>query len=352
MDKSCAVILAAGEGKRMKADMPKVMLNVLFKPMLQWVIDSVNKSGTDDICIVVGHKKEMIYDYLDNSYETVVQSEQLGTGHAVMMAKEYLEKHLDSHVLVLCGDAPFMDVETIKAAYDKHILENNSATVISAILDDPTGYGRIIRDNQIGSVCKIVEHKDATEAQRKINEINSGAYWFKVNDLLPVLNTEHLSNNNTQKEYYLPDVIKIFLDKNLNVNAFISKNTQTVMGANDRIQLNRLSEIARQNKLKEAIKCGASIPTTSGILIAPDVKLDKNVTVLPGTVIKGNTKISSGCTLGPNTFIDNCYIGKNTEINASQCKNAVIGANCSIGPFCNITDGSNIKDESCILPKS
>jgi len=346
MNRSCAVILAAGEGKRMKSDQPKVMLNVLFKPMLQWVIDSVNKSGTEDICVVVGHKKEVICDYLGGSCAIVEQTERLGTGHAVMMAKEYLKERSDGHVLVLCGDAPFMDAKTIEAAYEKHIAEGNSATVISAVLDDPTGYGRIIRDGEIGPVVEIVEHKDATDSQKKIREINSGAYWFKINDLLPVLDTEHMSNDNKQHEYYLPDVIKIFLGMNYKVNAYISKNTQTVMGANDCIQLNNLSELARRNKINKLLEKGVSMPSTAGIVIGPDVKVEKHTIILPGTVLKGDTSISDGCTIGPNTFIDNCKIGDNTVINASQCINAKIGDDCNIGPFCYVSE--DVNDGSCI----
>ena len=345
MDKSCAVILAAGEGKRMKSDLPKVMLNVLFKPMLQWVIDSVHSAGTDDICVVVGFKEEVIRAYLGDSCEIATQSERKGTGHAVMMAKEYLSARSGGHVLVLCGDAPFMDDQTIKAAYNKHVAEDNSATVISAVLDDPTGYGRIIRDGKIGPVLEIVEHKDATPEQLVINEINSGAYWFKIDDLLPVLDTDHITNNNAQGEYYLPDVIKIFLKNNLKVNAYISDNKQTVMGANNCVQLNNLSGIARKNILNRLLENGVEMPSSAGVIIGPDVEIGRNVTILPGTILRGKTFIDDGCTIGPNSLVDTCTIGKNTIINASQCYYSTIGSNTDIGPFSHVRPGCSIDDK-------
>ena len=329
----------------MKSDLPKVMLNVLFKPMLQWVIDSVKASGTDDICVVVGFKEEIIRDYLGESCEAVTQAERKGTGHAVMMAKDYLEKRRGGHVLVLCGDAPFMDEATIKAAFKKHIAEGNSATIISAELDDPTGYGRIVRDGKIGPVVEIVEHKDATPEQLKITEINSGAYWFKIDDLLPVLDFDHIKNNNAQGEYYLPTVITLFLEQNLKVNAYISENRQTVMGANNCLQLNNLSGIARKNILNKLLENGVEMPSSAGVIIGPDVTMGHNVTILPGTIIRGKTHISDGCTIGPNSLVDTCTVGKNTIINASQCYYSTIGENTDIGPFSHIRPDCSIDDK-------
>lgn len=175
----CAIILAGGEGKRMKSDKPKTLSQVLSKPMLQWVIDSVRKSGIEKICVVKGYKKECIEEYiatLDYKIDTVFQSERLGTGHAVMMAKDFLNEN-KGDVVILNGDAPFMDYKTICGAYEYHKSGDFSATVISAVLDDATGYGRIVSDSD-GSLLSIVEQKDADEKTLLIKEVNSGGYWF------------------------------------------------------------------------------------------------------------------------------------------------------------------------------
>ena len=246
MANKCAVILAGGEGKRMKSDKPKTLSEVMGKPMLQWVIDALRKSGVDNICVVKGYKKECIEEYiatLDYNVSSVYQAERLGTGHAVMMAKNFLIEN-DGDVIILNGDAPFMDSETIQKAYDQHIATNSSATVISARVENPTGYGRIVRAED-GSLKAIVEQKDADEATLAINEVNSGGFWFNTNDLLSVL--DNIQANNAAKEYYLPDALKLLLANGKTVGAFTAFSADTVLGANDPAQLADLNTIA-QNK--------------------------------------------------------------------------------------------------------
>lgn len=239
----CAVILAGGEGKRMKSDIPKPMNEVLGKPMLRWVIDAVKAAGVNDICVVTGYKKEITEEYLSSlpfPVETVYQRERLGTGHAVMMAEEFLRMK-KGDVVILCGDAPFMDADTIRGAYKQHDEENCSATVISAMLDDPTGYGRIVR-NPDNTLKSIVEHKEADEETRAIKEVNSGAYWFDSADLLSVLNG--ITTNNSSKEYYLPDALDLLLEAGKKVGAYTAGSADTVLGANDPQQLEELNRIA------------------------------------------------------------------------------------------------------------
>lgn len=241
--KKCAVILAGGEGKRMKSDIPKPMNEVLGKPMLRWVIDAVKAAGVDDICVVTGYKKEITEEYLGSlpfAVETVFQSERLGTGHAVMMAEEFLRK-CGGDVVILCGDAPFMDADTIRDAFTQHHEDGCAATVISAILDDPTGYGRIVR-NDDGSLKCIVEHKEADEETLAIKEVNSGGYWFDTAALLSVLDS--ITANNSAKEYYLPDALDLLLKADEKVGAFTAKSADTVLGANDPQQLEELNRIA------------------------------------------------------------------------------------------------------------
>ena len=240
----CAVILAGGEGKRMKSDIPKPMNEVLGKPMLRWVIDAVRAAGVEDICVVTGYKKEITEEYLSSlpfTVETAYQSERLGTGHAVMMAESFLKDKLGD-VVILCGDAPFMDADTIRGAYAQHDQSGCSVTVISAMLDDPTGYGRIVRGED-GSLTNIVEHKEADEQTRTIKEVNSGAYWFDTADLLGVLG--RITSNNSSKEYYLPDALYLLLADGKKAGAFTAASADTVLGANDPAQLEELNNIAR-----------------------------------------------------------------------------------------------------------
>lgn len=241
---NCAIILAGGEGKRMKSDKPKTLSEVLGKPMLLWVMSALKKAGIDDVCVVKGYKKECIDQYLstlDFVVESVYQAERLGTGHAVMMAKDFLSNH-DGNVVILNGDAPFMSAETIKNSLEQHSNTGCAATVISAKVDDPAGYGRIIRDEN-GNLKAIVEHKDADEETLKIDEVNSGAYWFDCQLLLSVLG--RIQNNNKAGEYYLPDTIKLLLSDGKTVGAYTAECSDAVLGANNPAQLEELNQIAR-----------------------------------------------------------------------------------------------------------
>lgn len=239
----CAIILAGGEGKRMQSDKPKTLCEVLSKPMLRWVLDAVRKAGIDDICIVKGYRAECIDEYvatLPFPVETVLQSERLGTGHAVMMARDFLESRKGS-VVILGGDAPFVDANTISGSYVQHTESQSQATVISATVEDATGYGRVVR-NSDGTLSAIIEHKDASEEIRQIKEINSGAYWFDSEALLSVL--DRITSDNKACEYYLPDALKLIIADGKKAGAFVSASSDVALGANDPMQLQELNEIA------------------------------------------------------------------------------------------------------------
>ncbi len=247
---NCAVILAGGEGKRMKSNKPKTLSPVLGKPMLLWVISAVRNAGIDDLCVVKGFKKEDVEQFLstlDFNVESVFQAERLGTGHAVMMAKDFLKSH-DGNVVILNGDAPFMTAETIKNSLEQHTKSGCAATVISARVDDPHGYGRIVRDTD-GSLKAIVEHKDADEETLKIDEVNSGGYWFDCQKLLSVL--DRIKSDNAAGEYYLPDAIELLLKDGQKVGAYTAECSDAVLGANDPAQLEELNQIA----LKKGYEC-------------------------------------------------------------------------------------------------
>ena len=250
MSKNCAVILAAGEGKRMKANKTKPMMEVLDRPMIDWVLDATEASGVNDTILVVGAYGEQLVDHCGDRSAICWQKERLGTGHAVMMALDYLNASDAENVLILNGDAPFMDAATIAESLALHEANGNAVTVISARLDDPFGYGRIIQGAD-GSFERIVEQKDATEEEKAIRNVNSGAYWFRREDLIASLGK--LTTDNAAHEYYLTDTIYILKQEGKNAGVFVTENADVVLGANDREQLQALNDIAARN-FPEAVK--------------------------------------------------------------------------------------------------
>ncbi len=245
--KNNVVILAGGQGKRMKSDGPKVLCQVQGRAMLDWVISACENAGIEDICVVKGHKAEMIDEFLEKrkgtaEVMTVLQSERLGTGHAVMMAKDFLEAHRGGNTLILCGDAPFIDPPTISGALDLHISEGNAVTVVTSMQEKPDGYGRMIRTEN--GISGIVEQKDCTPEQLEIKEVNSGCYWFDTAELLDVL--FELKPNNAQGEYYLTDCLGLLIGKGKRADAYTSANPNVALGANDPAGLAYLNELAEK----------------------------------------------------------------------------------------------------------
>ncbi len=340
MAKNCVVVLAAGDGKRMKSDKPKVLCEVLFRPMLRWVLNACEKAEAGDICVVKGKGAELLDEYLGGAYETVMQEERLGTGHALMQAASFIEKHRGGDLLVLCGDAPFIDAETIRAAYDLHLSGGYSATVVTAELESPTGYGRMLRNND--QIIGIVEEKDATDDQKKIREVNSGAYWFKIDDMLAV--ASGLTNHNNQKEYYLTQFVPLLLAAGKRVGGYRAKTADAVMGANDRAGLLKLNRIATERIIRKHLENGVEFTSTDGVIIMPEVEIGQDTVILQGTILKGKTVIGNGCRIGPNSLVEDSVIGNDTVFNASQCYESVIHDHVKIGPFCHIRPNSEIMD--------
>lgn len=334
-----AVILAGGQGKRMKADIPKPMFKVLGEPMLEWVIKACENAGIEKLCIVKGFMSEMIDEYLDGRYDTVLQSERLGTGHAVMQAEAFMKSYSGGNTLVLCGDAPFIDSETIKKSLEMHESENNSITVITAVSDNPTGYGRIVRGEN--GITSIVEQKDATISQKEIKEINSGAYWFKTADLMEYLG--ELTTNNSQGEYYLTDSVFIALNKDRRVNAYISENANVVLGANDRKGLLDLNNIARMAVIEKHLENGVEFNCIDGVVIGRDVEIGVGTEIMAGTHLRGKTSIGKNCLIGPNCIVDACEINNGVSLNYVQAFRSTIDAGVKIGPWVHIRPGSHIK---------
>lgn len=336
MGRKCALILAAGEGRRMKTSKPKALAEVLFKPMIDWVTDAAIAGGVDDVCIVTGHGREVLEAHLGGKFSTVEQKELLGTGHAVMQAKDFIKAHMPGDILILNGDAPLIDAKTISTAYEYHSSHKNAVTIISAKIDNPTGYGRIIR-NKDKCLKKIVEENEANNAEKMINEVNSGAYWFNCSVLLESLEgIVEMHDKKQQAEYYLTDAIEVILEKNLNAVAYEAGDPDAVLGANDRVQLQKLNEIARRKVMNDLMLDGVSIPCADGVIISPGVKIGIETEILPGTIIKGKTVIGNNCVIGPNSFVEDSVIGDGVTLNNTQCYSSTIKNGTSIGPFARV----------------
>ncbi|MBO7689241.1 MAG: NTP transferase domain-containing protein, partial [Clostridia bacterium] len=341
MSKNCAVILAAGEGKRMKSNKPKALAEVLFRPMIDWVLDAVRDSGIEDKILVVGHYGEQLESYVGDTCGICWQKERLGTGHAVMMALDYLKASDAENVLILNGDAPFMDRETIEKSLWLHEAQKNAVTVISAKLDDPTGYGRIVQDIN-GSFERIVEQKDATDSEKLIQNVNSGAYWFCREDLIRSLGK--LTTDNEAHEYYLTDTIYILKQEGKNTGVYITENADVVLGANDRLQLQGLNEIARQKVMERHLMNGVDIPCPDGVIIGKDVVIGNETTILPNTILQGKTVIGSDCVLGPNTRVVDSTLGNGVQLDNILVEEAVLDNDIDIGPFSHIRPNTHLSD--------
>ena len=339
----CALILAAGQGTRIKSDLPKVLHKICGKEMVNHVIDTMRKADIEDINVIVGKGAELVKEKTaSRNISYSVQEEQLGTGHAVKCAIDFL-KGKKGVVGVFCGDAPLIKAETVNNLFKSHIENNNSATLLSSILEDPTGYGRVVRkDNE---VLKIVEHKDCDEKELKIKEMNAAIYCFDIEELVSSL--DKLSNNNNQGEYYLTDVIGILKEEGKSVGAVVIDYDETI-GVNSRVQLAEAEEILRKRiNLKHMIN-GVTLIDPNSTYIGDDVEIGRDTIIYPGNVIEGNTKIGEGVILYPNSRISNSIISNNVEIQSSVIIDSKIGEKTTVGPFAYIRPESIIGNNARI----
>ncbi|NSW92536.1 MAG: bifunctional UDP-N-acetylglucosamine diphosphorylase/glucosamine-1-phosphate N-acetyltransferase GlmU [Firmicutes bacterium] len=338
MNKLIALVLAAGEGKRMKSKHSKVIHKICGKPVISWVCNAVEKAGFTETIIVVGHRADEVKEYLGDKYQYVFQEEQLGTGHAVIQAESLLRER-EGLVFILYGDTPLISPKTMNDAIAFHKNSGCQATIVTAVLDDPSGYGRIVRDPD-GSVVRIVEHVDASPEERNIKEINSGMYCFCIKDLLSAL--KDLDNNNDQGEYYITDTIEILLKKGLKVGAYEVKNPQEILGINDRIQLYQVSEIMRKRIHENYMREGVTIIDPNSTFIDDGVKIGMDTVIYPGTIIEGSSEIGEDCIIGPNSRIISSTIGNGVEFVNSIVVESVIGDKTTVGPFAYIRPGNEI----------
>ncbi|MEH7481689.1 bifunctional UDP-N-acetylglucosamine diphosphorylase/glucosamine-1-phosphate N-acetyltransferase GlmU [Neobacillus drentensis] len=336
-----AVILAAGQGTRMKSKLYKVLHPVCGKPMVQHVVDQVMKLNIQEVVTIIGHGAEMVQAQLGDSSRYALQDQQLGTAHAVSQAQSLLEGKAGV-TIVVCGDTPLIKAETMESLFKHHEESAAKATILTARIEDPTGYGRIIR-NKKGLVEKIVEHKDASEEERKINEINTGTYCFDNLALFEAL--MNVSNENVQGEYYLPDVIEILKKQGEVVTAFQTDEFEETLGVNDRVALAEAERIMRGRTNAAHMRNGVTIIDPANTYIETEVEIGQDTVIYPGTMIKGKTVIGAECQIGPNSEIVSCEIGAETVIRQSVAHNSSIGAQVNIGPFAHIRPESAIQDE-------
>ena len=331
--KKCAIVLAAGEGTRMKVATAKVLLPVLGKPMVQWVLSAARGAGVEDCCLIVGKDWQQVEQCVGGEAEYALQMERKGTGHAVMQADDFLRRHAGGHCVVLAGDCPLLSQKTLEEAFVLHEREHNAVTVISARLSDPYGYGRVIRDGQ-GGLLRIVEEKDANEEQRRVQEINSSAYWFEVNALLEALPL--LDNRNAKGEYYLTDAIEILLRGGRRAGVFEALDSDEILGANTQKQLLTLQKVAQAKVLERHLDNGVMITSDDGLVIGPDVVIGRGTVIHAGSRLTGDTRVGEDCLLGPAAVVEDSLLGDGVTVVSSQIEKSVVGAHTRIGPYAHI----------------
>lgn len=333
-----AIILAAGKGTRMKSDLPKVLHKVAGISMLEHVFRSVNAINPEKTVTVIGHKAELVEQVLAGQTEFVRQTEQLGTGHAVMMAEPVLE-NLTGQTLVIAGDTPLITGESLKNLIDFHINHKNVATILTAEADNPFGYGRIVR-NQHGEVLKIVEQKDASDFEQQIKEINTGTYVFDNARLFEAL--KNINTNNAQGEYYITDAIGIFRENGEKVGAYTLKDFDESLGVNDRVALATAESVMRRRINQQHMVNGVSFVNPDATYIDVDVEIAPEVQVEANVTLKGQTKIGVETILTNGTYIVDSVIGERTVITSSMIEESSVADGVTVGPYAHIRPGSSL----------
>ncbi len=339
--KRLAIVLAAGKGKRMKSKLYKVLHPVCGKPMVGHVLDSIQRIGCERSVVIVGHGAEAVKGYLGDRAEYALQSEQLGTGHAVRQAEPMIGNE-EGITIVICGDTPLVTPETLEQLIAHHQSESAAVSILTASMDDPTGYGRIIRGED-GGVTKIVEQKDGTPEELLTKEINTGTYCFDNKLLFDALSK--IDNNNAQGEYYLTDCIRILHADGKRVAAYETLDLAESIGVNDRVALSEAEGFMRERLAKKHMLNGVTIIDKASTYIGADVEIGSDTILYPGTMLKGNTVIGEDCIIGPNTEIDNSVVGNGTTIRQSIAAEAKVGNAVNVGPFAYLRPGTELADE-------
>lgn len=343
MTRRFAVILAAGQGTRMKSKLYKVLHPVVGKPMVQHVMDQLSVVQLEETVTVVGFGAEKVIETIGDQCKFVIQEEQLGTGHAVLQVEELL-KNQEGTTIVVCGDTPLITGETYQALFEHHEKTGSKATILTAIAPNPTGYGRVIR-NAENEVERIVEHKDASTEELSVKEINTGTYCFDNQALFQAL--QHVSNDNAQGEYYLPDVIEILKDASESVSAYLTPDFEETLGVNDRVALAQAEKTMKKRINESHMRNGVTIIDPDNTYIGLDVIIESDVVIHPGTVLHGKTTIHADAEIGPYAEITNSTIGEGSVIKQSVITDSQIGEQAEIGPYARIRPesilGNNVK---------
>ncbi len=305
-----AVILAAGKGTRMKSKLPKVLHKVGGHPMLEHVMDAAEAAGCRDNVVVIGHGAELVRELVGDRARIALQAEQLGTGHAVLQAADTL-KDFSGTVMILCGDTPLLEADELEKFYAEHVKSGAAATVMSALMDDPFGYGRILRDAN-GDVAGIVEQKDASEEQKQIKEINTGNYCVEAPLLFEVLRT--LGNDNAQGEYYLTDVLAKLRAMGKKVGGVITADSEMIMGVNSRRQLAEAESVMRRRIAERHMDDGVTIMDPASTFIEKSVKIAPDTVIYPNTWLQGATVIGEDCEIGPNVRLENVKVADGCRV--------------------------------------
>jgi bifunctional UDP-N-acetylglucosamine pyrophosphorylase/glucosamine-1-phosphate N-acetyltransferase len=327
---TAAVILAAGLGKRMCSSFPKVLHPVLGEPMIDHVLRAVETAGVKPLYMITGHQGMLVQAYVGARATCIDQPERLGTGHAVMQAEKALAD-FDGDVIVTCGDTPLITADTFKALVARRAENPASAgIVLTAVLDDPTGYGRIVRAVD-GSVTAIVEEKDASAEQRAIGEVNTGTYCFNAKLLFQAL--KRVKNENAQGEYYLTDVLGILIGEGHAFDAVVAADPAEMIGVNSRAQLAECSEILRRRVLARLMDEGVTITDPATTIIDAGVKIGMDTTVDPFTIIRGATRIGDNCVIGPSVQMSDSLVGNRALVRQSILEGVEVREGEVVGPF-------------------
>ncbi|HCL90996.1 MAG TPA: bifunctional UDP-N-acetylglucosamine diphosphorylase/glucosamine-1-phosphate N-acetyltransferase GlmU [Candidatus Atribacteria bacterium] len=332
MNDTAVIIMAAGKGKRMKSNLPKVLHNLAGKPILNYVLDTVDQLEAKRKLLIVGYKSDKIRELVGDKIEYVEQKEQLGTAHAVLQTKKLLSD-FKGDVLILSGDVPFLTVKTIKKLLKHHQTNNFCCTLASTILKNPKGYGRIIRDKK-GEIKGIIEEVDLSADRKTITEINSGIYCFNKDKLFRAL--EKITPDNKQGEYYLTDTVEILLKEGLTVGNIIVKNYSEILGINSRLDLADTSRKVYQKTLQDLMLQGVTIIDPSSTFIEQGVKIGQDTIIYPFTIIEKDTKIEESCLVGPYSHLIDANIGKGVRVWASIIESSTVKEGANIGPYAHL----------------